>query len=849
MPESIPKINTILEMEAISKSFPGVLALDRVSFSCLRGEVHALVGENGAGKSTLMKILAGAYQPDSGKIALRGHEVHFQTPLTAQHQGVSIIYQEFNLLSYLSVAENIILGHEPRQRFGLLNIEERNRLARQALAILDVDIDPNLPVYRLSVAHQQLVEIARALSRDAELIIMDEPTAALSGSEVNRLFEVIASLKDQGITIIYVSHRMEEIFHIADRVTVLKDGTNMGTLPVAQTDEAQIIRMMVGRDLAQMYPPKDHRGSGDVVLEARKLSVGSQVQDVSLKLCKGEILGVAGLVGSGRTALARALFGAEPITKGSLLLDGQPFHPANPAEAVKAGFGFVTDDRKAEGLVIGLSVRENVSLPSIDERQRLGFVTRKVEQAVVARAVSELQVQTVNLERPVGYLSGGNQQKVVLGKWLAVQSTPEQLFGPDIILFDEPTRGIDVGAKSEIYALMRRLTDQGKAILMFSSELPEIMGMSDHILVMRDGRVAGEMLADEASQEKILTLAAGIEGTSRRDQAALQPQTPQSRIGSFTLGLKLKARLGENQGIAMVYAVLAALLIFGIFASTSFREPTNLFSILRQAVALGLVSIGQTIIILAGGIDLSVSSIITLAALFGAGLIDGRADLVLPVILLCLGLGVLFGLVNSAIWAYLGVEPFIVTLGTYSIGRGIALVYARGPVGSVPPGYQAFAYMDLGPIPLAVIFLAFTFVFFQVFLTRTSVGRHIYAAGGNPEATRLAGINLRRIRILAFTLSGLMAAVTGLYMASRMGAGDPNIGPGFELDSITAVIVGGTVLGGGRGSLLGTLGGVLLIATLSNLLNLMNVDNWYQQVIKGIILLAAVVLYSKWMKR
>jgi len=844
-PLAVIQREVVLDMVDISKSFPGVRALDRVSFSCLRGEVHALVGENGAGKSTLMKILAGAYQPDNGKIILNNQEIHFPDPLAAQGHGVSIIYQEFNLLPYLSVAENINLGREPRTRFRLLDQAECDRLARHALAILEVDIDPGLPVYRLTVAQQQLVEIARALSREAGLIIMDEPTAALSGSEVNRLFEVIASLKAQGITIIYVSHRMEEIFHIADRVTVLKDGANVGSLPVAETDEAQIIRIMVGRDLEQMYPPRNLRQTGPVVLEARRLSVGNQVHAVDLQLHKSEILGVAGLVGSGRTALARALFGAEPVTDGNLLLYGQPFHPSSPGNAVKAGVGFITDDRKAEGLVLGLSVRENMALPSVDERQRLGFVARKIERAVVGRVVAELQVQTPNLEQPVGYLSGGNQQKVVLGKWLAVQSTPDELNGPEIILFDEPTRGIDVGAKSEIYALMRRLTDQGKAILMFSSELPEILGMSDRILVMRDGGVAGELPAIEATQEKILTLAAGALGSSRRDRASTPLQAAQGR----PTVLRRQARLGVNQGVVMVYAVLAALVLFGAIASASFREPSNLFSILRQAVALGLVSIGQTVIILAGGIDLSVSSVLTLAALLGAGLINGQAGLVLPVIFLCLALGVLFGLVNGTVWAHLGVDPFIVTLGTLSIGRGIALVVARGPIGSVPAAYQAFAYSDLGPVPVSVIFFALIFVLFQVFLNRTSLGRHIYAAGGNPEATRLAGVNVRRVRILAFILSGMMAAVAGLYMASRMGAGDPNIGPGFDLDSITAVIVGGTVLGGGRGSLLGTLGGVLLVATLSNLLNLMNVDNWYQQVIKGIILLVAMVLYSKWMKQ
>jgi ribose transport system ATP-binding protein/rhamnose transport system ATP-binding protein len=833
------KPEILLDMVDIQKSFPGVKALDRVSFSCVEGEVHALVGENGAGKSTLMKILAGALQPDGGTIYFHGQPVRFHDPLSAQQHGISIIYQEFNLLPFLSVSENITLGREPHNRLGWIDQAERDRLARKALEQLDTPLPLSAPVYELSVAQQQIVEIAKAISQEAGLIVMDEPTAALSQPEVQRLFGVISSLKSRGITIIYVSHRMEEIFTIADRVTVLKDGGHVGTLPVAETDEAQIIKMMVGRELEQLYPPLGENGRREVLLESSGLCVGDQVQDVSFELKAGEIVGVAGLVGSGRTALARAIFGAEKITGGRLLLRGRTYHPASPASSIRSGFGFVTDDRKAEGLVLGLPLRENVALPSLGERQRLGFVNEKLERAVVNRTVGELQIQTPSLEKPVQYLSGGNQQKVVLGKWLSVQSTPEQLSGPEVILFDEPTRGIDVGAKSEVYNLMRRLADRGKAILMLSSELPEILGMSDRILVMRDGRLAGELSREEASQEAILTLAAGASTSARRSgsaEALLQ-------ASQVSRGERLRSWLAGNQGVITVYAVLILLYLFGLSASESFRSASNLFSILRQAVALGLVSIGQTLIILAGGIDLSVSSVVTLAALFGAGLIQGRVEMILPAVLLCLGVGVLFGLVNGSLWGYLGVEPFIVTLGTFSIGRGIALVFARGPVGWVPPLYQQFAYADIGPIPFAVIFFFAVLIAGILMLKKTILGRRIYAVGGNPEASRLSGIPVRRVRLLAFVLSGLTAAVTGLYMASRMGSGDPNIGPGFELDSITAVVVGGTVLGGGRGGLIGTLGGVLLVATLSNLLNLMNVDNWYQQVIKGLILLIAVAAY------
>jgi ribose transport system permease protein len=408
-------------------------------------------------------------------------------------------------------------------------------------------------------------------------------------------------------------------------------------------------------------------------------------------------------------------------------------------------------------------------------------------------------------------------------------------------LFDEPTRGIDVGAKAEIYSLMRQLANQGKAILMISSELPEILGMSDRILVMRDGELVGELGAADATEEQVLSLATGVTSIRRQDRAEAVKDAGRTALPAVPRALE--RRLAGNEAVLAVYGVLAALVLFGLLFSPSFGQIGNLFNILRQAIALGIVSIGQTFIVLAGGIDLSVSSVITLSTLFSAGLMQGQTELILPVVLLCLCIGVVFGLVNGWGWVRLGVEPFIVTLGTLSIGRGLALVYARGPTGSVPPIYSDLSYAEIGPVPVAVLFFAVLFAASFIVLRRTVFGRRVYAVGGNAEVSRLSGIPVQRIRVLAFVISGVLAAVTGLYMSSRMGSGDPNVGPGFDLDSITAVVVGGTVLGGGRGSLVGTLGGVLLIAVLSNLLNLMNVDNWYQQIIKGVILLLAVASF------
>lgn len=829
-----------LQMLDIAKSFPGVQALKGVSLQCYPGEIHALVGENGAGKSTLMKVLAGAQQPDRGTIIINGEAQQLADPRAARTLGISAIYQEFNLLPHMTVAENITLGDEPRGRYGWLKLSERDAVAQAALDLLGARIHVQQPLSELSVAEQQLVEISKALWHNAEIIIMDEPSAALTDAELEKLFEIIGALKVRGVTVLYVSHRLEEIFHIAERVTVLKDGERIGTLPVAETSEGQIVQMMVGRKLSQLYPSDGHL-KGDVVLEVRQITT-DRLHELSFQLRRGEILGIAGLVGAGRTELVRALFGAEPILSGDVILEGQSLLPLSPARAIDAGIGFVTEDRKEEGLILDLSVRQNITLPSLRRFQRLGFMREEAEAVVARRAVEELRIQTPGIEQAVRYLSGGNQQKVVLAKWLNIEGKRGDGSGPAVLLFDEPTRGVDVGAKAEIYELMRVLTRRGMAILMVSSELPEILGMSDRILVMRDGYLAGELAGATAGEEAIVTLAAGTAASNRQrpGASATQASTPTGAVRAIP-GIFANV----PQGVIVVYGVLALLLLAGMALSPSFRNPANLFTILRQAVPLGLVSIGQTIAMLAGGIDLSVSSVITLASLLSASLIAGRVGLVLPVILLCLGVGALFGLVNGWTSSRLRVDPFIVTLGTMSIGRGLALVYARGPVGSVPPAYQALAYQTVGPVPVAVLLLAVVFAGGLIILRRTRFGRHIYAVGGNPEVARLAGIDVHRIKIAAFVISGMLAAATGLFMSSRMGSGDPNVGPGFELDSITAVIVGGTVLGGGRGGLVGTLGGVLLIALLSNLLNQMNVGNWYQQIIKGLILLIAVAAYWK----
>lgn len=490
----------ILEMKNISKAFYGVQALNNVDFSVLRGETHILLGENGAGKSTLVKILSGAYHKDAGEIFFDGEQIEISTPLDAQRKGISIIYQEFNLIPGLSVAENIFLGREPVKGNKLINWRVLNEDAKAILDKLHADVSPTALVATLSVAEQQFVEIAKALSFGAKLIIMDEPSATLTPAEIDRLFAVIRDLKRAGVSIIYISHHLDEIFEIGDRVTVLRDGELVATDDIKNVTKDMIIRWMVGRDLTNTYPPRTTT-PGEVVLEVQNLSRRGELHDISFHLRRGEILGIAGLVGSGRTELVRALYGADPIDRGEIKLHGRTLAIKTPKESIKNGIGFLPEDRKQEGLVLEQSVKNNVTLANLVKVVKNGIISGSAEKAAVDEYVRNLGIRTVNQQVLIKNLSGGNQQKVVLAKWLFTDS--------DILIFDEPTRGIDVGAKYEIYQLMNRLTEQGKSVIMVSSELPEIIGMSDRVLVLHNGRITGEYTRDQFDQELIMKNAAG----------------------------------------------------------------------------------------------------------------------------------------------------------------------------------------------------------------------------------------------------------------------------------------------------------------------------------------------------
>ena len=501
----------IVELENICKSFPGVKALDNVHFHLKAGEVMALLGENGAGKSTLMKVLSGVHNKDSGTMKIFGQEVDNMTPKRAQELGVAIIHQELNMCQHLTVAENMFLGRE-RRRGLKLSQKEMNAEAARVLKSLDIELDPTTMVGSLQVSKQQMVEIAKALSTNARILIMDEPTSALTSKEIDELFRIIRRLRAEGKGIVYISHRLEELQHIVDRVTIMRDGHYITEGNFADMDMSYIIANMVGREIKEKFP-RVHCEKGKKIFEVKHLNAGRMVRDISFSSYEGEILGFAGLMGAGRTETTRAIFGVDPKESGEIWLDGKEIKIKNPMDAIRQGVVLAPEDRKKDGLCVKLSIRSNIELPNLDIAcNKLGVVNRKKVTEMVQTAKQNFSIKMPNDEIDAGSLSGGNQQKVVVGKWLARESR--------VVIFDEPTRGIDVAAKVEIYNLMNDLKKQGISVIFVSSEMPEVLGIADRIIVMCDGRITGEMMVQDATQEKILELATRFENKIGVDEGA-----------------------------------------------------------------------------------------------------------------------------------------------------------------------------------------------------------------------------------------------------------------------------------------------------------------------------------------
>ncbi len=815
-----------LELRGIGKSFGLVHALKSVSFACRPAEVHVLVGENGAGKSTLMRIIAGVWPPDSGTILMDGKPVRITGPKQAQDLGIAMVYQDTRLVPDLDVAQNIWLGREP----GGAVFVDRAAMQSGAQAILDRLGVGTLALTRavrdLSAAERQIVEIARALTTNPAVLILDEPTSSLDGAEVHHLFRIVRQLRDAGTAVIFISHRLPEVFAIADRITVLKDGEVVGTVDRDAVDHDRLVAMMVGREMALAYPPRA-TAPGAVRLAVTGLASPGCFRDVAFTVRAGEILGLGGIQGNGQTDVARALFGLGAWT-GRIELDGADLRPGSPAQAIRAGIVYVPGERHREGLFLPHSIRENISLPHLFGWAGLGVLPAGRERAVTAQAIDRFAIRTPSGERRVSLLSGGNQQKVVLGRWTT--GTPK------IFIFEEPTRGVDVATKLEIYRRIRALAEAGAAILLVSSDLLELIGLSDRILVFSQGRIAQEVAGAQATEDGIIGSAVDA------GRAAVAG-------GAATAGGLV--RRGPPALLARYApAVLLALLMIALGATTSFVSPFflsvgNLSNIAGQVAPLALAALGQFCVILLGGIDLSVGPLISLVTAIVSFTAAGESlGGVLLAVAASLAAGILTGAVNALLIVRLRIPDLIATLATYSIVFGAALILRPSPGGLLGDRFLDGLGAAIGPVPVAGLVVVALFACAEALLLRGRLGQALYAVGSNAEAAHAVGIDSAWMRAGAYLACGLCAASAGLLVAARIGSGDPQAGASFTLASVTAVVVGGVSVFGGSGTTVGVLLGAIAVGVMQNALNLMHVSAYFQYIWTGGLTVLAVAGYA-----
>jgi ribose transport system ATP-binding protein len=816
-----------LAVEGISKRFPGVQALRDITFDCRRGEIHALVGENGAGKSTLMRVLSGAYQPDEGTILAGGRRVILATPADAARHGIAMVYQDTRLVPDLDVAQNIFLGREPGG--ALIDYAAVRSRSEELLRLLGEPIAARRPVSDLSVAERQVVEIARALSMEARVLILDEPTSALAPPEVERLFAILRRLKAGGTAIVFISHRLPEVFRIADRITVMKDGEIVASQPTAAATPATIVAAMVGRDLSVAFPPRNDR-PGPVVLAVDGLSVPGLTAPTSFTVRAGEVVGLGGITGSGQEAIVRALFGLLP-SSGAISLDGTPIAAGSPAAAIAAGIVYLPADRRGEGMFLPHSVRENIALPHVADWARLGIVDGRRETAEVDREIAALAIRTPSREQKAGLLSGGNQQKVAFARWL--------LMRPRLCIFDEPTQGVDVGTKIEIYRIIREIAARGVAVLLVSSDVIELIGMSDRILVVARGAVVDEMAGAEASEERIVGRAVGM-GEAVAGAAA-RP------VGVAAAAARPAAGLLRRYAPALL---LAALIVVFMAYTTSrspyFLTTRNLANLAVQVAPLLVAALGQLVVILVGGIDLSVGPTISLTTAIASFLLVAAPPVGAAAgVAACLAAGAAIGLVNGCLVRYLKLPDLIATLATFSIVAGLALIVRPSPGGLLSGDFSDALLSRIGEVPVVFVLAVLAALLLELLLLRGRIGIRLYAVGSSREAAYVAGIAIGAVRLAAYVACGLAAAVAGLIVAARIGSGDPQAGTNFTLLSVTAVVLGGTSVLGGRGTAIGVLAAAVLVMLVQNAMNQLHVSAYWQYVLTGALTLLAVALYAR----
>ena len=856
-PHNVPPLPSeptpFLRLHGVTKHYGGVMALSGVDFECTLGNIHAVVGENGAGKSSLMKIIAGVIRPDEGRMYVDNKLVDFTSPSDATRHGIACIFQELSLLPDLSVSDNISITNPPK-RFGLIDRRQQRKRAGEILQEIGcTDVHPAERVKDLPLSRQQMVEIAKALVRQPRLIIMDEATSALTARDVDQLYKVIRQLRDRGLAILYISHRMHEIAALADTCSVFRNGRRIDTFPMTSRTTAEIVPLMIGREVAQAYPPKpEHRpaaSTGDgrsringtpavevPALDVRKLSWGQTLKDVSMCVGNGEIVGLGGLDGQGQSEFLLALFGVLRGVEGEVLISGTPRSIEHPgrAKSPRVGMALIPEDRKTQGLLLAMSIRDNLVLAAAPDLSRYGLIDPKKERTAIVEIIRKLQIKANDLNAPVRTLSGGNQQKVVLGKWLMKE--------PRILLLNDPTRGIDVGTKQEVYRLMRELAQMGIAILFYSTDYEELIGMCDRVVVCHGGKFVRELEAPELNEHNLITASLNLgeksaplaaSGTVHASNGA--GQSRRQAFGRFWR---------QNAGPSLAFVVFAFMFLLFSVNQQNGLSTNVLTSVSNKAVVLALVAMGQTSVILTGGFDLSSGMVMTMAACLASVVVNGSPAQIALGASAVLASGLAAGAINAAIIVFGRIQPIIATLATGSVYFGVALWLRPSPGGEVSEDLSNALTYDVGGIPTTFLLLAAIWLFVWWPFRNSVVGRACYALGSAESAAYMSGLAIGRSRLAAYALAGLFAAAGGLLLALISLSGEASASQGglYTLNSIAAVAIGGTSLFGGSGGMTGSIIGALVLRTISDLLFVFNAPALWQPLFQGLILLGAVCL-------
>ena len=828
---------TYFQLDHVCKSFHTVKAVNDVSFTIGKGEVHAICGENGAGKSTLMNLIAGVYRTDSGEMRLDGQVYDPKNPADARKAGVSIVFQELSMFSLQTTEMNIFAGKELTKGLSLDHDEMRRR-TQQVLDDMELNIDLDTPVELLTIGQRQWIEIARAIVDDAKILILDEPNSALNMYETEILFRLIREQTAKGMTILYISHRMDEVFEISDRVTVMRDGCYIKTLNTADTNVDEIISLMLGHDAKCVYT-RTPGEKGDVVLDVQHLTVGDAVQDVSFQVRAGSVVGLSGLAGCGYETILKVLFGLQGFDSGTITLDGEVISPSSPMEAMKKNIAMVPSDRRDTGLMTEWSIVNNISQSVLRMTSRKGLIQHKDNRRIAEEYIKQLNVICTSPENSVIELSGGNQQKVLLAKWLATK--------PKLLILDDPTRGIDVGAKQEIYQIIDRITRQGFAVVLTSSEIDELTALSDEILLFRNGKHIKTVPAG-TSKGTILKYIAGetVEHAAAQEQAA--PAEAAKEVKQ-SLPSRLKKLLGFKES-GVLLALIAVIAGFALFVP-SFMTGGNMSVILKQMSILGILTFAMTFVFCANEVDLSVGMVLN--ATMGIMALLMTTTGLNP--WLCVLIGLVFatalGALNGVLAVAFDLPTIVITLGTMSIYRGLALVINDGKtISGLPSGsFLNMARVQVGGVSLLSIICLVIFALCAWMFKNSKYARHLLLAGDNQIAAKKRGINTNRLRVEVMAMSGLMCGIGAALTLSNLTSADTTTGSDYAMSVIGAVVIGGTKMGGGSGTMWGSLIGIALVTVIQNGLVFLGLQSGWRSLFIGVTMLIAITIDTMVEKR